>query len=110
MSGFATAQGWDGIIRSSRDVAALVATYYGLPRSAVLGPCRRAHLVKARHVAMYLCRRRGETFWSIADVFGGRDHTTVIHACQKIKSLAQSDPSLRRDLKLLWSDVKSGLR
>ncbi len=58
----------------------------------LLGPSRRQPLARARQVAMYLCRELTDlSLPKIGRCFGGRDHTTVIHAIERVKSLMQSD-------------------
>lgn len=64
------------------------AAYFTLSRDELLGPSRSRHLVAARQVAMYLCRELTPlSLPKIGDVFGGRDHTTVMHADSKIRKL-----------------------
>lgn len=68
-----------------REIAEQVATHYGLTIDDLFGPSRRSNIVAARHKAMQLARehtRHSSTV--IGQVFGGRDHTTVLHACQKV--------------------------
>jgi len=61
------------------------AAYYGFTVDALCGPSRTRPLVTARQVAMYLVRDLTEhSYPTIARIFGGRDHTTVIHAVDKI--------------------------
>ena len=58
---------------------------YGFTVDAICGPSRTRPLVTARQVAMYVVRNLTDySYPAIARVFGGRDHTTVIHAVQKI--------------------------
>jgi chromosomal replication initiator protein len=78
----------DGIITT-------VASYYDLPISELTGPSRRQPLARQRQVAMYLCREHtGLSLPRIGAAFGGRDHTTVMHAVDKIKSLLIEDKDL----------------
>jgi chromosomal replication initiator protein len=64
------------------------AEYYTLTRTELLGPSRSRPLVTARQVAMYLCRELTPlSLPKIGEVFGGRDHTTVMHADSKIRKL-----------------------
>lgn len=61
------------------------AAYYGFTVDALCGPSRTRPLVTARQVAMYLVRDLTDhSYPAIARIFGGRDHTTVIHAVEKI--------------------------
>jgi chromosomal replication initiator protein len=64
------------------------AEYYTLTRSELMGPSRSRPLVTARQVAMYLCRELTPmSLPKIGEAFGGRDHTTVMHADSKIRKL-----------------------
>jgi chromosomal replication initiator protein len=64
------------------------ADYYTLTRDDLLGPSRSRPLVNARQVAMYLCREMTPlSLPKIGEAFGGRDHTTVMHADSKIRKL-----------------------
>ena len=64
------------------------ASYYTLTPEELLGPSRSRPLVTARQVAMYLCRELTPlSLPKIGDAFGGRDHTTVMHADSKIRKL-----------------------
>ena len=63
----------------------------------ILGGKRRPNLVLARQVAMYLCRQKlGLSYPELGRAFGGRDHSTVIHAIKKIKKLLISDKDVQR--------------
>ena len=54
-------------------------------------------MVTARDVAIYLCRQlTRESLSRIGEYFGGRDHTTVLHACRKTEELLQADPAIRQ--------------
>jgi len=51
-----------------------------------VGKSRKAELVRARHIAMYLLREEmGLTLQNVAQLMGGRDHTTVMHAVEKME-------------------------
>ena len=64
------------------------AAYYSLTREDLFGPSRSRPLVIARQVAMYLCRELTPlSLPKIGETFGGRDHTTVMHADSKIRKL-----------------------
>jgi len=52
-----------------------------------------------RQIAMYLCKKHTQTSYpEIGGKFGGKDHTTVMHACKKIDQLLQEDPELAADI------------
>lgn len=72
-----------------------VSKYYGLEVSELLSKKRNKQLVHPRQIAMYLCRRLTDASYpQIGEQFGGRDHTTVIHANEKIERDIQTDGEL----------------
>ena len=73
-------------------IMALTAKTYGITETELTSPSRKQPLARYRQIAMYLCRElTGLSLPKIGAHFGNRDHTTVIHATEKIKSLMQSD-------------------
>ncbi len=84
------------------DIQKLVASHYSVTRADILSSRRTATVVKPRQVAMYLSKAL--TLRSLPEIgrrFGGRDHTTVLHAVRKIEGLSSSDSALREELELL---------
>ncbi|MGH2829112.1 MAG: chromosomal replication initiator protein DnaA, partial [Actinomycetota bacterium] len=77
---------------SANDIAvdaiiAECASFFSIAREHLIGPSRSRHLVHARQVAMYLCRELTPlSLPKIGEAFGGRDHTTVMHANTKIRT------------------------
>ncbi len=68
---------------------------YGFSVDEITGPSRRQPLVMTRQVAMYLCRELTDlSLPKIGELFGGRDHTTVIHGIEKVRKVMQSDRSV----------------
>ena len=68
------------------------ARMYGLTSSDLYSKTRRADVVVPRHMAMYLLRTKmGLSFPSIGKQFGDRDHTTIIHACNKIAAMSEKN-------------------
>lgn len=82
-----------------------VADYYKLSTSQLSSSVRVSNISNARHIAMYLCRTLLDTpFIKIGDEFGGRDHSTVINACEKVEKLLKTDPNFKQaveDIKIL---------
>jgi chromosomal replication initiator protein len=77
------------------DIQRIVARQYNVSRSDLLSSRRTANVVRPRQVAMYLAKTL--TLRSLPEIgrrFGGRDHTTVLHAVRKIEHLVGSDTSL----------------
>ncbi|MEL6895916.1 MAG: helix-turn-helix domain-containing protein [Planctomycetota bacterium] len=76
-------------------IAKSVARRFKLKTSDLKSDTRKAAVVKARSLAMYLARQFTESsLQQIGEYFGGRDHTTVLHACRKTKSLLESNSEL----------------
>lgn len=76
-------------------IVSTVSQYYEIPKSDLLGPSRRQPLARQRQVAMYICREHtGLSLPRIGAAFGGRDHTTVMHAVEKITNLLQTDKAI----------------
>lgn len=81
------------------EIAKRVARHYGLKLTDLRSASRLSSLVTARHVAMYLAREIGQShFATIGDYFGGRNHASVMYACQRVEKLKDSDPALSSDL------------
>jgi chromosomal replication initiator protein len=79
-----------------------VSTYYNLPLSDLCGKCRKQEIVRPRQVAMYLLRKENNvSFPSIGNHFGGRDHTTAMHACEKIEKLLGHDQELVEEINFI---------
>jgi chromosomal replication initiator protein len=80
-----------------RQIAALTAKHFGLTLTELKSPARRQTLVAGRGVAMYLARQlTDKSFEQIGAFFGGRDHTTVLHGCQKTERLISRDRAIRQ--------------
>lgn len=80
-----------------REILGEVARGLNLRVEDILGGKRRPDLVLARQLAMYLCRQKlGLSYPELGRAFGGRDHSTVIHAIKKIKKLLISDKDVQR--------------
>ena len=84
------------------DIQRVVARQYNVSRSDLLSSRRTANVVRPRQIAMYLAKTL--TLRSLPEIgrrFGGRDHTTVLHAVRKIEGLIAENPILREDVVLL---------
>lgn len=82
--------------------------YFGLDASEVLSNKRDRALVNARHMAMYLCRELTDlSLPRIGQRFGGRDHSTVMHATSKIKTLMAEKRSTYNQIQELTSRIRT---
>lgn len=76
----------------------VVAAHYQLRVSDLLSKRRTRNIARPRQLAMFLTKSLTQhSLPEIGEAFGGRDHTTVIHACRKIESLCETDARLRDD-------------
>ncbi len=85
-----------------QDIIQSVSNHYHLKQSAIKGGRRNKNLVRARHIAMYLLRQElNSSLEEIGQWFGGRDHTSVIHAVKKIEQELLLDESIAQDISAL---------
>ena len=84
-----------------------VADYYKIKVAEFFSKKRTRAIARPRQVAMWLCREvTSHSFPEIGDAFGGRDHTTVIHAVKTIDALRAKDSELNHDLHVLLQVLK----
>ncbi|MCS0500977.1 chromosomal replication initiator protein DnaA [Ancylobacter mangrovi] len=84
------------------DILRIVAKHYNVTRADILSQRRTANVVKPRQIAMYLAKML--TLRSLPEIgrrFGGRDHTTVLHAVRKIEGLVGSDRAMADEIEAL---------
>ncbi len=87
---------------SATDIQSAVCEYYGITPDEIKGKRRDKRIVFPRQVAMYLMREdTPSSLPAIGAAFGGRDHTTVLHSCEKIADLVKEDERLQSDLRNL---------
>jgi chromosomal replication initiator protein len=84
------------------DIQRAVSLHFNVSRADMLSARRTANVVRPRQIAMYLAKTL--TLRSLPEIgrrFGGRDHTTVLHAVRKIENLADKDQLLAQELEIL---------
>jgi len=92
----------DGFRPSIERIQEAVAAYYGLTVAKLTSGSREQKVAQPRQVAMYLCREVGqEKLQLIAEKFNKKDHTTVISAVDRVKTLMDTDPSVRTAVQAL---------
>jgi len=90
------------------NIQRVVADYYKLKMSDLLSKRRSRSVARPRQIAMALAKElTNYSLPEIGEAFGGRDHTTVLHACRKVKELEQSDREIERDLKNLFRTLSN---
>lgn len=92
---------------STEDVLNAVTAYYDVTHDDLVGRSRRKDVVHPRHIAMYLCRELISLSLSAVGLrFGGRDHSTVSHACEKVSDRLDVKPELEAELKDVKREVQ----
>ena len=73
------------ILISNKKIIEITANFFKVTLKDILGKKRTRHIAYSRQIAMYICRELTDSSLpKVAEEFGGRDHTTVLHACKKI--------------------------
>ena len=84
-----------------------VAEHYHIKLDELFTKKRTQNIAYPRQIAMYLCRELADlSYPKIGELFGGRDHTTVIHAYEKISKKSKSDAKLKADLQVISEILK----
>ena len=85
----------------------VIAEKYGISVSDIKGKKRNKNIVIPRQFAMYIARELTEhSTTEIGSEFGNRDHTTVMHSCQKVEELLISDPTVHTTIEMLKRSIK----
>ena len=93
---------------STENIQRVVSEYFRIPLKELVGPKRTRIYARPRQLAMGLARElTGDSFPEIGMAFGGRDHSTVMHACEKVQSLREEDPIFNEDYKNLQRLLQS---
>jgi chromosomal replication initiator protein len=86
----------------SQHVIEAISQYFNISTKELIEKGRKKEIAYARHIAMYLMRSElGVSYPSIGSQFGGRDHTTALHAYEKINKEIESDEKVREDVAIL---------
>ncbi len=93
---------------TAESIISTVSQYYEIPQTEMIGASRRQPLARQRQVAMYVCREHTVlSLPKIGAAFGGRDHTTVMHAVEKITGLIQSDKAVFDDVSTITQQLRT---
>jgi chromosomal replication initiator protein len=81
------------------NIQKLVAEYFSMPYDRMLAKTRRREVVQARQITMYLAKKfTKSSLKNIGQHFGGFDHTTVIHSCQTVENLMDTDERYKQQV------------
>ena len=95
-------------ITNPKKIVQIIAEFYDLKEKELQDASRKREIVKPRQIAMYLLREVLKCSYPfIGKKFGGRDHTTAIHACEKIKKELEKNENLREEINLIQQRVLS---
>lgn len=84
---------------SPKEVIKIVADFFNIEEESIYEKTRKKEIIKPRQLTMYILREDFSiSYPSIGEKIGGRDHTTVIHSCEKIKNDLKIDPNLVQEL------------
>lgn len=88
------------------DVLGIVSQHYKVSTEDMMGSCRKKHIMLPRQVAMYLIRNELDLpYEQIGEEFGGRNHSTVMHACEKVESTLKKDKKLLKDMNAIKKEM-----
>ncbi|MFH1284451.1 MAG: chromosomal replication initiator protein DnaA [Candidatus Peregrinibacteria bacterium] len=94
------------VVKKASDVMGIVAEYYGISVDALMGNDRHKEIMLPRQICMYLIKNElGFSYESIGVNFGGRNHTTVMHACNKTAGKLKKDIRLVRDVNAIKREM-----
>lgn len=94
---------------SMDNIRKVVAEYYDVSVKDLMSKKRTRSIARPRQIAMALARElTKDSFPDIGQSFGGRDHTTVMHACEKVAQLRSEDPVLDKEYKALSMTLQAG--
>lgn len=89
---------------SIKDIIKAIADFYNIEEENIYEKTRRKEIIKPRQVTMYILREDYNiSYPSIGQKLGGRDHTTVIHSCEKIKNEMKNDSALTQEISQIRS-------
>jgi chromosomal replication initiator protein len=92
---------------SIKDVIRIVSQFYDVEEKDIFDKSRKKEVVKPRQMIMYILREDFDVSYpSIGEKLGGRDHTTVIHSCEKIKEEIKTNPSVISDIERIRSIIQ----
>jgi len=85
----------------------VVCQHFKIPVDLIMGKTRKYEVAMARQIAMYLAKELTDnTYKTIGLLFGGRDHSTVIHACQIVREKIESDGFFARQVEAIVKDIR----
>ena len=91
-------------LASTKEVVKTVAEFYNVEDQLIYDKTRKKEIIKPRQIIMYILREDFNiSYPAIGERLGGRDHTTVMHSCEKIKNDIKMDDGLAQEINQLRS-------
>ncbi len=91
---------------SAKKIIKTTASYWGIKVKDILGKTRQSKIATARQIAMYLCRQElSLPYTRIGRIFGGKDHSTVIHSVEKINQMFKTNNNIRQAIISIRSNL-----
>lgn len=85
--------------RTPEEIISMICKYYNIDQKLVLGKTRRQDIVYPRQICIYFLREVfNMAYQLIGEKLGGRDHTTIMHSCEKIKKDKETNPQINKEL------------
>ena len=92
----------------TQDIINVVAAHFSIPAKGLIDKGRKKEVARARQIAMYLMRTElSASYPGIGEQFGGRDHTTALHAFEKINRELENDDKLKEDVGIIKEKMYS---
>ena len=86
----------------------MVAGHYQINVSDIYGTDRKKELILPRHISIYIAKQlTSKPMSELARIFKRKNHSSIIHAYEKIENLRKSDPNLKKDIDYIISELKN---
>ncbi|MBX7164592.1 MAG: chromosomal replication initiator protein DnaA [Saprospiraceae bacterium] len=97
---------------SMEDIIKIICEIQKINPELLMSRSRKGKIVQSRHLAMYFCRKfvANVSLKAIGDYFGGKDHSTVIHACKSVENMLVTDPLLKSIAQEIEKKIVKSLR
>jgi len=95
-------------MRHNKDIVDIVADYYNINPAVIYEKTRKKEIVRPRQIIMYILREdAGISYPTIGESLGGRDHTTVIHSCDRVKKMIEDDYTVQQEIDQIRTIIRS---
>lgn len=93
-------------IKSYEDILSKVSEHFGIETEGILGSNRRKEFMVPRQVSMYLLKTKmNYTYERIGNIFGGRNHASVLYSCRQLEKMIKKDQSLLHEVNMIRDNI-----